>query len=121
MEDYLEWVELPTSTDYVDFLNEHGIAHRTFQDWFFANEDLREVHDYVKERIGVRLQKKLFETNPEMVSKVIRKYHPVWGECWSEEIEAKTKEAEKGASNITVEMKKAADCPDVPPRPEGTD
>lgn len=121
MSEYLEWAELPTSLDFMVFLNDRAIEYKTFQYWYLADEDIKTVHYYVKQVIGARLQKRLYETNPEAVMKTIRKYHPIWEECWNEDAALKVKESSAGAGKVIVEMAPVENCPDVPSRPEGTD
>ena len=127
MQEYLEWVEIPTSLDYLDFLHEVGIPLKTFQGYCRRDEDIKAVHEYVKTLLGSRFQKiarfpKKYDANPDAFMKTLRFYHKDWRDTWNEEADMRTKAAKAGAGFTgVVEIPAIPDCPEVPKKPEVTE
>lgn len=104
MQEYHEWAEQPSSIDFLDFLHNHGVPHRTFLDWTNRYDDLKDLHQDVKTKIGARRQKIAFfpkshEADSAAIQKTLRNYHPDWREVYDEDAKNKEKEA---TGNVTV-------------------
>lgn len=117
MQEYAEWADNDDSIDYLDFLHGIGVPFNTFCDWYQRNKDLKELHIFVKERIGARRQKLAFFAKKSgvetgAIQKTLRQFHPDWREAYDEEVKNKEKES-AGSITVVLDRIESTDVPEL--------
>lgn len=102
----LEWVELETSISITEFLYGYGMSWQTFNRWVKTDENLKEVYDIVREKIGSRREQlaiyKDHNCDANTLQKTLRNYDPEWRAIYNEDIANKKAIAQENQSKITV-------------------
>lgn len=107
---YRAWADLPTSEDYLDFIDFYGIPYRTFQDHYLQDPEMKEVHEEVKLKLGARLQKIArrpleHKANADTYTRTLHWYHPDWRRNYDENRELKIKKLEMEKEKLKQEKK----------------
>jgi len=117
MQEYAEWADHDEAIDYLDFLSDIGVPFNTFCDWYQRNADLKELHIYVKQRIGARRQNLAFFAKKHgadsgAIRSTLRNFHPDWREAHDEDVKNKERESE-GNVTVVLERIESTDVPEI--------
>jgi len=121
--EFIDWVQTSKFLYLERFWLERGIGTKTMQDMRARCPELEAAYAFGKEWMAMKREEAIHakEADRETIGWRQPAYSYEVREVGEWKSSLRQKEAEKGSGNITVQMERYPDSPDVPLKPQGTD